>query len=1741
MHRMRRIARIFIALCASIAALALVLTGLLWLPATRPAVITAAARVLVRLFGFGWAGGDLRFAGHRLSIDGLVIDDDRGEEFLTVRRLTAVVDPAGLIGRSDRRLGLFAIDAVAPHVFLRHRSDGTWNFDRLIPRPAATPAAAAKPVRAAPPWHLRATVTDGEISVVDPQAVVAVGKSFSLSAITGSLDLNQGTSTHAALTSTLRSGRGSAALNAGLYENDRLSYASAVVTAPSIPMAPVIDAFLPSGSFIMEGGRAQVRMLAFAVGYTGSPRWHFTGDATIRAARLQVAPLVLPIRNASATLHFNDGLLTIMHVRAHAGDVPVEGLGAMQLTGVPRLMFVALPRGRLEQARKVFSFTANQDLAGPFRAAVRIDGPLKTIRVAGFLQTTGARYQNVHLPAVRATFYVSGGHVTVGAFDLGSNGARAWLQADFDTTSRATPTQALAVISAPAFEIPVVANLMPAGNVAALVSASGPFSQITAFGYAQALGPGSSIRAVLSGSPRLVAFGPILYRAGGAEALGWADRTLVPSPVWSGELVANHFPLDVRGGRIQLADISVPAIGLPSIQTTLSGGGYVFAGAPNEPTHITVVARAADLRYDGVYLGNATVTAAGTSNSLQVARARVVGPNLSASAGGQLALNDALRPVRAVLRGRFGANLGAFGAVAPPLAPRGRASGDYALVDDGEFYVVGARVTSANASIAGMPIRRGAAYVASSHGNTSMLADVVAAGGSVWAFGTLGAGGAGAKPAMLEALVPRLDLRSLATLGIHGATGTATGFAQLSGAVSRPSIRAAATLDGSYRGIPYDADLDVGYSGGTLHSNASRLTVAGNQLSINGDVSRLPLRGPLSAAHLALRVGLGVGNLSALDRFTGKIAPLTGSYNIDAKLAGRVGDPVITGRVASEVGTIRGVTFDDLAGNVSLRRGEVRLQTGTMTLGTSRFGLNGDATQARFSVSADSPHVDMSDFNDFFGGADVFGGNGAFDIALSSAGLGLAAKGTLALADAALYDYRLGRIDTAFSTSRLGGLHAVISQSGPGGSMQLAGTVGFRSYRGGLPDFATARYGVRAHVSDVQVDEILPLIHREDLGLSGLLNADGVMSGTLHQPRGTVRFELRNGYLRRFPIENFAATLRADENELRLQDATLRLPFLQASGEGAATFAGRDLSGAVTLQAADLSALARDLRLPGKISGSAQAKISLSGTLGQPKATADLVATNASFYGIAADRATLHAAYAPGEVSVGDSSLQLAGGRGRIEVTGALPVQLRPLALGPKDRPLNLAMAINGMDLSVLDPITQNYAKLTGSLSAQASVTGTAGNPVGKGSARIANASVTSSLQTVPLTNGSANFSFENDTITLSRFHASAGSGSIDVAGAAHIVPAVGLRSYAGVSLWSRVNFANTQVNFPNWLSGILNGELSFTRSGATPYLAGNVGVQNATIPFAGIYELAQGGAVKAPSPAQPPGVPPLLPMHTIVYGGGLWGPETHTLTNLTPPTPPPAGFSLPSMNVDLTMQAGNNVRIRGGSSVDLTTRGTLQITGNLQAPELAGQFQAVRGQVGYFDTTFRLVSGTVTFDPTSGLLPTLDATAVTNVPGAQITLTVSGRVDNLQTDLESNPPMARDEIIAALLHTPQVNALTSPGQTQATLVQTAQAYFNAQLSRSLLYPVESALAESLNIESISLIFNQFGELAVEVRTRFTPTVSAVYQSSVAVPVTSAYGMSYRLQDYLALDVLQTSRPDYGLYSTIFNLRYTFE
>lgn len=1704
-------------------------------PRPRAALVSTAATYYVWQLGYHLSGGHFTVNRESLHVDDLVIKDDNGEAILIAKQLAVAFEPSGLFGRSDRRFGLRSVSLEEPVLRLIRRSDGSWNISRAARNTGAGPANSAKP------FHLRIEVRNGRLNVVDPQAAGAPGKSFSVARIAADVSLDQGARSNGTVSALVQTAQGDAATRATLIEDDAASYARATLLADNVPLAAIVDALVPTPDFIVETGFADVRLQAYAIGYApGPPAWQLSGNGKIRSGRIRVTPLIVPIRDIAGRLHFNDGLLASEHFAGSTAGIPLSGEGAVQLIGGVRLALAANQRGSLERERALFEFSKSLPVSGPFAATVRLDGPPSDIRVGGSFEAHDASYANASIHLLRGALFFNARHMTLSALDLAHGGGRLWANGDIDLGAIRPTAQVVITAALPSRGVPVVANLNPGGIARGYASIVGPLSQPRGGGFAQVYGGnGVVVQTMFSAGPQRVTLGPLLYRAGVGQMRLDLSVTKIPNakPALFGEVVAFHAPLHIIAGTASLADVQGTSVTMQSLDTNLDGVAY--ATSRGKRPDVAIDARATNLAYADIQLGDAALVAAGRNGRAHIVRATLDSAGTHASGQGNILFSPLLQVDAAALTGAANAGLSTFTHAYPALRAQGSIQGHFWAANNGGRWMISTQAHSPDATIAGLPVRSGSVTLDSA--SSSLVAGLNSAGGDVWAMGTLAGSSDSGAPHKIVAGTQHINLAALARYGVPLASGWAVGTATLRGSLAKPDITAAAAINSSYAKVPVSGDLDVAYRDLVVRSNASRIVYNGTQATISGKVSDVALAGPYAQAKVALDVRLREGDLSLVNGFTHHAAPLTGSLDGDLRLGGTLSQPHIEGFVSSDQGTLQGVAFNDLKGRLRARPGAIALEQSSVRLGASTFALRGDASKHNYHIAGSSPHVDMADFNDFFGGADVFGGTGNFVMQVASSAAGLEAGGNFELDRAALGGYPLGSIDAVFSSGR-GKLLASMQQSGPAGTSQASGTVGFRQYISGRPNFATATYNVKARLRDLDLARALPLIHQQDFGIIGKLDAQGTIRGTLQRPIAAATFAVHGGQVRKMRIDAFSGTLRSDSNGVEITGADLKLPYLSARGQGRYVFLHRGIAAKVTAQSADLASVANALRAPGSVAGSANASVSVSGTVDHPKAAATLDAGHAIFYGIAFDQARVHAAYGPGELSIGDTSLTFAGQRGQLTINGELPVQLKPLALGPKERPVEFAIQAKQVDLSVLNPLVSRYGTLGGKVNALVTLSGKAGNPSVGGAAQIRHASAHSTLETDPLTEFSADLVLDHDTINLRAFHGNVGSGSIDALGSAHIVPAVGLRSTAGLQYWTRISLHHAQVDVPQWIKGTFDGQFSLTRSGVTPYAEGNLGLSDAIVPFSAIYELATGVGSKAgpQTQSQAPGVPPLEKGHTIVYGGGVWGVFNHTLTSGVRPQPSPTGFVLPSVDLNVAVKAGNNVRVKGGSAVDLTATGGIMLGGNLTAPTLAGQFTAIRGQVGYFDTTFRLIRGTVTFDPTAGLLPTLDATAVTNIGGEQITLTLSGRVDNLSTELSSNPPMTQDQIVATLLHAPQVSSLTnSPGQAQATLLSTAQGYFTAQLSRSLLFPFESALAQQLDVEQISFIFDQYGSLAVEVRKRFTPSITALYRSTLNVPATRSYGVSYRLRDFLALELLQ-SQPNAGTGNTLVNLRYSF-
>ncbi len=1738
-RRLRR--RAIVAAIAAAAVLGTVLT--ITVPGLRSAAATGALKLVLREHGFTIRTGQLHIASDALDAAGVEIDDLLGKPVFTADSVHASIDAGVWLGRSDRRYGLISIDVEKPTLHLVRLVDGSYNIPSLLS--TATP-----PPGAPTPAPMRADVLlrDGTFEFRDPSSTATIGRGFDVQSIDARGRIDQGGLTTLQAHATYVGQKRRTPLSLAVVENDRERFAQAALTCAPISFAPIVDSLVATPALTIEDGLIEhVRLRAFSIGYdlVDGPKWQLSGSGDLSGGRFRVLPLTVPVDGLSGKLAFAGGHLSTDALQGTLEGAPVTIRGGLRLLGGVRLALAVQSRQSLRKLKRAFAFSTQLAVAGPIDIAVRVDGVPNTIDVAGAYSAAGElSYTGLPVDGLSGLVFYNGGHITIPAMQGHYVDSSLWIEGDIDLTTAAPAGIFDVLATMPAGQLPIAANINPEGTARAFVTLNGPLGALEGTGFSEiAGGNGTTMRAAVSAGQTRFAIGPVLVvDRGGGDFFGsfFVDRTTKDRTI-HGEIVARSTSVHIAAGSHWLPGINETSpIALPAVDGTIAG--TVLVGGDERAPTVLINASADGLTVSGARLGHVVVVAGGTGGRVRIASISVAGADAGLNATGYAVVAPRTGRYAAVLSGNGSANLGALGAGASHTGLRGTASGAFsaALVD--RHWIVAFRATSPDARAAGVRMESLDASLGGGGGDvTTVYAGLLKiSGGVVSAMGSVPA--STRTEGELRVWTDGVDLKSAMPAGSSVSSGRAVAVARIRGSFDAPLISGAASVvGGDVNGQPFGGDVDVDYRGDRLVASDGRIALRGGSASVSGTLTGLSPNRPASDAALSLVASMREGDLAALSRnYIPKSFDLRGTVAATLHVTGTLGAPHATGYVDADGGTLQGVAFEDLRGSVAASSSAVQVNGGSVGLGSSRFAFSGSVSSRNVDIHASSSNVDFSDFNDFFAGYDTLEGTGFGEFAFESTRTGVSGSGRFDITDASVVGFPLGTVNADF-TSGKDQVLAHVRQNGDAGSSDLRGSVTFAPRSNALPDLRLARYDITGSVRGADLGRIAPLVGRQALGLSGLVDVDGSLRGRLQAPVGHADFNVRDGHVGKIAITSGSASLDTDGKVVSVRNASLTFPFAHLDG-GGTIGPGKRIAASVRVDASNLATIVALAGRPDVASGGALATVAVSGTLAAPHIATTIVSGRGSAMGIDFERLSGKVAYVPGEVDIADAEVDLAGGRGVITIGGTLPLQLEPFGLGPKEKRVDLTLGAKSVNVSAFNPLTHGLASFTGTLDASGNLSGTAGRPQVTGSARLRGGSVSSPFETVAADHLDADLSLARDTLTLTGMRGNLGTGAIAGRGAIHIVPAIGLLNVAGLQYWTRLDFRDAQINVPGWTSGAINGNLRLTKSGTVPYLSGDLTLDNGAVPFAAIYKLASGyGSGPAPEAGPLPGVPELRPGHIVVYGGSVFGGGgPYVLGALPGVTPAPTVRQLPSVDLAINAKAGRNTRVHGGA-IDLTASGAVAVGGNLRAPTLTGSFTSTRGQIGYFDTNFRLVRGTVTFDPIEGLLPMLDVRAITNLSGAEITLTVTGRVDNLQTELSSNPSMSRDEIIATLLHAPQVASVfgTQPGQAQTTLNTEAQSYFNAQLTRSLLFPVESLLAQTINVEQISLIYDQQGKVDVEVRKLITPTVYAIYRSSLNIPVTQTAGVAYSLRDYADLEILQTQSSS-GLQQTVLNLRLTF-
>jgi autotransporter translocation and assembly factor TamB len=332
--------------------------------------------------------------------------------------------------------------------------------------------------------------------------------------------------------------------------------------------------------------------------------------------------------------------------------------------------------------------------------------------------------------------------------------------------------------------------------------------------------------------------------------------------------------------------------------------------------------------------------------------------------------------------------------------------------------------------------------------------------------------------------------------------------------------------------------------------------------------------------------------------------------------------------------------------------------------------------------------------------------------------------------------------------------------------------------------------------------------------------------------------------------------------------------------------------------------------------------------------------------------------------------------------------------------------------------------------------------------------------------------------------HAVVGSG---VVSASAIASLADLRRPADVAFSLTGHADNARLDLPAYFTGSVNGSVVLERRrDAVPALSGNLSVSNARVPLTAF--LNQKGSGDAHS-----GMP------NIAFNG-------------------------------FEIAAGSNVRVQS-ANVDIGTTGAVRLAGTLDAPSLAGTFRSTGGSLSFY-RSFTVESGNVTFDPSDGLLPDVDAVATTFVadPATAVRLHVTGVVTNMNLSLDSDPPYSKQQILGLLVGAQQFSAVqgvASTGRASFSAASAAQGIglgqLNTVFTRNLLEPLSASVGGTLGteVQITSDLQTGLGLNAVKAFGKFThaifnQTFGYPRTQSIALEANPTPGTGLRLSAYSA-------------------------
>ncbi len=324
--------------------------------------------------------------------------------------------------------------------------------------------------------------------------------------------------------------------------------------------------------------------------------------------------------------------------------------------------------------------------------------------------------------------------------------------------------------------------------------------------------------------------------------------------------------------------------------------------------------------------------------------------------------------------------------------------------------------------------------------------------------------------------------------------------------------------------------------------------------------------------------------------------------------------------------------------------------------------------------------------------------------------------------------------------------------------------------------------------------------------------------------------------------------------------------------------------------------------------------------------------------------------------------LKVQDGKSYLEAQGALSLKTVDNALGLK---------IDGnTDLSIVQNADRDFYS-SGNALLDATIHGSLAKPLINGRVELKNASINYADFSNGLSKGNGVILLNGSNAAIQTLTGESGGGKIAVTGFAGFTPTDIIFNFRATANKVRTRYADASVT-----------------SSADIALAGNT------------HRSTLSGSVS---------------IQRIAYSSSSDVGSFLSTASAPPSTPSAPSPLLSGMRLDLRIVTAPDLRVVSTYTDKLSLTSSLTVTGTAQDPGVVGRVSVTGGQLVFFGNSYSVNNGSINFYNVNSIQPILDLSLETQSQGVDVTLGVTGPVNNLKLSYRSDPPLSFEQIVQLL------------------------------------------------------------------------------------------------------------------------------